>query len=164
MQTAPAEEDELQNVSQSFVPPVEDEQQKTNQQAVPQMETQAEIDQQRVVQQYTPLSEIHPVVVTKEAIQPSIPEVAISQELAHMVEATPQAENPFLPPELQKRGIMAAGNAVPVPTNTFGIKALPMQYQDAVVKEKTLKLQESMKWLAGKIHYYWRKLNPKVYK
>ncbi len=167
MQTVINNEDSEQtNLTQAFTPPVEDDSQKAAPQYVPTSEMQQE-DVQKTTQQYIPSQQEAGQAVMQEGIQPSIPEVAISQELAHMVEAAKEAESPFLPPELQKSGMQAAKDAVPVPPNPLGVTVMPMSYQksvETIEKTRKSKLSEGVRWFSEFVAYQWRKVNPKVYK
>ena len=159
------EDSEQTNLTQAFTPPVEDDSQKVAQQYVPTHESQQE-DVQKPVQQYVPSAQEVPTAAVQEGIRPSVPEVAISQELAHMVEAAKETESPFLPPELQNAGVKAAKEAVPVPPNPLGVQALPMSYQKSmqtIEENRKSKLSEGIRWFSELVAYQWRKVNPKVY-
>jgi hypothetical protein len=69
-----------------------------------------------------------------------------------------------LPPELQNAGVRHTIPQVVVPQNELGIKELPLPYEEAVAKEKAFRPQDAGKWIAAKVHYYWKKINPIVYK
>ena len=99
-----------------------------------------------------------------EVIQPAVPEVVVPKEIGHLVQKAPITNNPFLPPELQNMGVRHTIPQVVVPQNTLGIKELPLPYEEAIAKEKAFRPQDAGKWLAAKVHYYWRKINPVVYK
>ena len=157
----------------------------SSQQYVPlQSQTPSEIihepTTEKVVTQAAPLSEIihqpsSEKIVTQavpqemaqqsvEQIQPAVPEVEVPKEISHLVQKSPVLNNPFLPPELQNAGVKHTIPQVAVPQNEFGIKELPLPDEEAKAKAKAFRSQDSMKWLAAKVHYYWRKINPEVYK
>jgi hypothetical protein len=132
-------------------------------QAVVQVQTQAEVSRLPSSEQGTTQTVPQEVQPTMEVIRPSAPEIAVPQELTNYVQKAP-TQNPFLAPELQNYGVRHTIPQVAVPQNEEGIKQLPLIYEEAVAKEKAFQFKDSMKWLAAKVHFYWKKVNPEVYK
>jgi hypothetical protein len=173
VQTVVQEDEDKQNLSQPFLPPIENDVKQAVQANAPQQGSeakedaiktnpQAEADKQKATQVVS-AQESH--VVNKEILQPSTPETApISKELAHIIEQTSGQDRAFLSPEVIRSGVMHASEAVPVPQNSFGISSLPMSYPDSVEMQKKTKLHEAIRWLSGRIAYQWRKINPSLYK
>jgi hypothetical protein len=46
--------------------------------------------------------------------------------------------------------------------NKFGVKTLPVTYQEALKEEKQTQLRDSKHWLMKTIMYVWQKINPKL--
>lgn len=97
-------------------------------------------------------------------LQPAVPEVAIENtEVEKIVEATPDQEKPDIPKALSDAGVTHSGpGIIAVPQNNFGIKEIPVSYQQAAVEEKQTELHESKHWLMGVVMYVWRRINPEL--
>jgi hypothetical protein len=96
-------------------------------------------------------------------VQPSVPEFAPSQEVAPFVEKSPDQEKPDLPKVVQDAGVTVSGpGVIDVKQNSFGVKKLPVTYEQAVIEEKVTELHDSKHWLMGMVIYIWRKLNPNI--
>ncbi|HSX08674.1 MAG TPA: hypothetical protein VLF93_00795 [Candidatus Saccharimonadales bacterium] len=96
-------------------------------------------------------------------IQPSVPEVSVSPEVEHVVEKSVDQEKPELPKVVKSAGVTHSGpGVIKVDQNSFGVKKLPVTYQQAAAEEKVTQLHDSKHWLMGMIMYIWRKLNPKI--
>jgi hypothetical protein len=163
------EEDDDKGSSQGYTPlqaqtPSEIIHEPTKEKAVTQAAPPAEIVQsssERIVAQSIPQEVAQQPM---DVIQPAVPEVVVPKEIGHLVQKAPIANNPFLPPELQNMGVKHTIPQVVVPQNSLGIKELPLPYEEAIAKEKAFRPQDAGKWLAAKVHYYWRKINPVAYK
>lgn len=99
-----------------------------------------------------------------EVMGPAVPEIEIPQELKSIVTRTPDAQNYSIPASLQNYGVKHTIPQVAVPENKYQIHTLPLPYEEVVAKEKAFQYKDSMKWLSAKVHYFWRKINPSVYK
>jgi hypothetical protein len=97
-------------------------------------------------------------------VQPSIPEFAASSpEVEKIVEKSADQEKPTIPQVVQDAGVTHSGpGVIDVQQNDFGIKKLPVTYQQAAVEEKKTRMHDSKHWLMGMIMYIWRKVNPKL--
>lgn len=96
-------------------------------------------------------------------IGPSTPEFSASPEVENIVEASPNQEKPDLSKAVQDAGVTHSGpGVIDVAQNDFGVKKLPMTYQQAAVDEKKTEFKESKHWFSALIMYIWRKLNPDV--
>ncbi len=85
----------------------------------------------------------------KEYIQPSQPEVTLSEEVKEAgVQPSPNTSQPALPPQQKHPQITLAKESVPVQTNPQGVIQLPMQEDRAIEVIKTNKPMESVRWLA----------------
>lgn len=132
-------------------------------QAVVHVQAPSEISRQPSTEQGSGNAVPQEIQQSMEAIRPSVPEVEVPQELTNYIQKSP-TQNPILPRELQNYGVRHTIPQVAVPENDEGIGQLPLLYEEAVAKEKAFQLKDSMKWLAAKVHYYWKKVNPEVYK
>jgi len=99
-------------------------------------------------------------------IQPSVPEFAPNNpEVEKFVEKSPDQEKPDLPKVVQNAGVTYSGpGVIDIKQNSFGIKKLPVTYDQAVVEEKVTELHDSKHWFMGMVMYIWRKLNPDISK
>ncbi len=99
-------------------------------------------------------------------IRPSVPEISASPEVEKVIEKSSDQEKPEIPKVLQDAGVTHSGPGIPVDVdvkqNSFGVKKLPITYQQAAVEEKVTKLHDSKHWLMGTVMYIWRKLHPKL--
>lgn len=94
-------------------------------------------------------------------MKPSTPEVTVEQSVEHVVEKSLDMDKPKLPAEVKAVGVTHSGPGVPVDTNNFNVKSMPMTYEQAIIEEKQHpKLNDSKHWLAELIVYVWRKLDP----
>jgi hypothetical protein len=102
-------------------------------------------------------------------VEPSAPEVSASAESAEVervVEKTPDVE-PKITPELKKVGVTHSGpgiipDEIKVSENNFGIKKLPVSFEQAALEEKKTKLHDSKHWFSAMMMYIWRRLNPQL--
>jgi hypothetical protein len=101
---------------------------------------------------------------TTEMVGPSVPEIEIPKELTGIVNKTSDGQNYTIPVELQNYGVRHTIPQVVVPENKYEIRTLPLPYEEVLAKEKAFQYKDSMKWLSAKVHYYWKKINPLVYK
>jgi hypothetical protein len=92
--------------------------------------------------------------------QPTVPEVAIEKNIEHVVEKSPDTEKPQLSEAVKAAGVTLSGPGIPVDENVFGVKSLPMTYEEAVVQDKQTTMKDSKHWLAELVMYVWRKLDP----
>ena len=74
---------------------------------------------------------------------------------------SPDQEKPDLPKVVQNAGVTYSGpGVIDVKQNSFGVKKLPITYDQAANEERITQLHDSKHWFAGMIMYIWRKLNP----
>lgn len=93
-------------------------------------------------------------------------EVAIPTEVKEVGVTHGSDTEPKLTEEIKKAGVTVS-TAVNVPSpkkNTLPKIPLPMTYEEAVIKKKQSKMKDAVKWLAAKIIYQWRKVDPELYK
>jgi hypothetical protein len=98
----------------------------------------------------------------KIEVQPTVPEVAIEKNIEHVVEKSPDTEKPQLSQAVKAAGVTLSGPGIPVDENVFGVKSLPMTYEEALVQDKQTKMKDSKHWLAELVMYVWRKLDPTI--
>jgi hypothetical protein len=134
--------------------------------------TQAEDNEDEVVQpakqevsspvgQQSADEAVQAVEVQEVEVQPSVPELKVEKSVEHIVEKSPDHDKPKLPEEVKAVGVTHSGPGVPIDQNVFGVKNLPMTYDQAIVEEKQHpKLNDSKHWLAELVLYVWRKLDP----
>lgn len=107
----------------------------------------------------TAKSELAKPVEAQPEIAPSAPaEVMIPQELKNTIEKGPDAQKPKIGKDMP--GVKLAKESTPVITTPTGIIHLPMTYTQALQKEKTSRLKDSIHWLAAFIMFQWRKYDP----
>ncbi len=67
---------------------------------------------------------------------------------------------PKLTEEIKKAGVTVSTDAPVIPA----MAPPTMTYDEAVIKKKQSKMKDAVKWLAAKIIYQWRKIDPELYK
>ncbi|MGI8419140.1 MAG: hypothetical protein ACR2LN_00690 [Candidatus Levyibacteriota bacterium] len=99
-------------------------------------------------------------------VQPSILEPKIEASIEHVVEKSGDQEKPVIAEVVKQAGVTHSGPGIipdttfKIKDNAFGIKTLPITYQQAAVEEKKTEFKASKHWLMGTIMYVWRKVNP----
>jgi hypothetical protein len=110
--------------------------------------------------EHSPVSNDKIIEHQPEFIKESVGEVSIPAELEHIVELTQDYEKPIVPREAQEAGVTVSQAYAPVPTTPTNNNLFPMTYEEAILKKKTSKMGEAIKWFAAEVMYQWKKLNP----
>lgn len=107
-------------------------------------------------------------------LQPADNEPVIDASVEQVVEKSSPQEKPVLPEAVKQAGVTHSGPGVipdkikvvpktlQVPENKFGITAMPISYDQALLEEKQTSFKSSKHWLMGVYEYVWRKINPMI--
>lgn len=127
--------------------------------------TPSESTEDEIVQPAQQEVSVKPVQQTAEVdaieMKPSTPEVSVEQSVEQVIEKSPDMDRPKLSNDLKAIGVTHSGPGVPVDTNNWNVKSLPMTFEQAVAEEKQHpRLNDSKHWLAELVLYVWRKIDP----
>ena len=95
-------------------------------------------------------------------VQPTVPEIAVEKSVEHVVEKSVDTEKPKLTAAVKAAGVTLSGPGIPVDENAFGVKSLPMTYEEAVIQDKQTRMNDSKHWLAELVMYVWHKIDPTI--